>query len=469
MTIQFNEISPRQRKPGMPLELNLKAGANSLPDNIQKVLIVAQKTSAGTAPDGVPVQLYSDADANSYFGAGSIAAIMCKRAIAANRYIQLYVLPLVDAANSAAAAGTIAVTGPAGAAGRITLYVGSTAVKINVAKGATANDIAALLLDAISSLADLPVTGTAAANIITLTAKNKGTLGNTIHLSAKTTATGVSFTVTAMAGGATDPELDTALATIVGERYHLIASSFNDADNLAALATHQELMCSAQKEKWGMGVFAYGTGALAGVCTLGASLNKWLLSGPYLRGSKSMPCEMAAVYASLFAAEEDPAKPLNTLVMTGIAAPAVADRLSSEEQESCLYNGVAPLEVNSNGEVEIVRAITTYVKDGAGNADATLLDVTTPRSMFYVAEAVLARLRAKFPRAKNTRKTRSSVKTEVMAVLKNLEDAEICENVSDNPPVVELDSSDPSRANVEIPADVVNGLHIIAGSIRLVA
>ncbi|MFA5161149.1 MAG: phage tail sheath subtilisin-like domain-containing protein [Elusimicrobiales bacterium] len=469
MTTEFTTIPDNRRKPGAPLEFSLKAGANSLQGNTQKVLIAAQKTGSGTAAANTPVRVYSEGHARGLFGAGSIAHIMCKLAIKANEYLLLYVLPLADAASSAAAVGSIAITGPATAPGRLTLYVGAVPVKINVASEDTAAEIATALKAALDNLPDLPVTAAVNSGTITLTAKNKGTLGNTIILSAETDAAGAAFTITAMTGGALDPDMEDALAIVAGERYHIIASPLNDEDSLAALAAHCEAVSAASAEKWGMGVFGYPSGGLAAACTLGGELNSWLLSGFYLRGSKTAPFEQAAVYAAVLAAEEDPARPLNTVEMTGVAAPAIADRLSDPEQESCLYNGVTPGEVATDGSVQIVRAITSYVKDGDGNADATLLDITTPRSLFYTAEAVLRRIRSVFPRAKRTAgKTATAVKTELLDVLRRLEAAEIVQNVAANQPDATDDPNNISRIIMDIPARVVPGAHIIAGQIRLV-
>jgi len=57
-----------------------------------------------------------------------------------------------------------------------------------------------------------------------------------------------------------------------------------------------------------------------------------------------MPCEIAAAFGAVMAWEEDPARPLNTLELKKITVPAINDRLSKNEQESELHNGVTPLD-----------------------------------------------------------------------------------------------------------------------------
>src|SRR6185369_15911909 len=157
------------------------------------------------------------------------------------------------------------------------------------------------------------------------------------------------------------------------------------------------------------------------------------------------------------------------LELKGIHAPAVTSRFTRTEQESCLHNGTTPLEVGPGEKVQIVRAVTTYVKDANNIDDISLLDITTIRTLDYVRKAIRERIALRFPRAKLSTKTAPRVKTEIMDVLLKLEDLEIVEEVEANRAgvIVERDLQDPNRLNAKIPADVVNGLHVFAGRIDL--
>ena len=163
---------------------------------------------------------------------------------------------------------------------------------------------------------------------------------------------------------------------------------------------------------------------------------------------------------------------MNTLVLVGIQVPTNrADFLSRTEQEALLYGGVTPIEPTaSKTEAAVVRWITTYTENTAGSPDPTLLDGTTIKTLDYTRDAVVGRLEARFPRAKLSSKTPGRVRTEVIDVLLRLDSLEILENVEANLDrvIVERDSQDVNRLNVKIPADVVNGLHVIAGVIDLV-
>jgi phage tail sheath gpL-like len=271
-----------------------------------------------------------------------------------------------------------------------------------------------------------------------------------------------------MTGGATDPDVNNALSAVFSEHYHIISTPYNDQTSLTTLRTHLDNVSGPMEQRGAVGVYGYG-GALASATTLANAINHGRILGAYLRGTRSISYEIASAMAAVMAFEEDPSRPLNTLELKGIHAPAIDQRLSRTEQESCLYNGVTPLEVGPGEKVQIVRAISTYIKDAQGIEDISLLDITTIRTLDYVRKACRERISLRFPREKLSSKTPPKVKTELLDVLYKLEDLEIVEEVAANQDglIVERDLQDPNRLNAKIPTDVVNGLHVFAGRIDL--
>jgi phage tail sheath gpL-like len=468
MTIQFEQIPGSIRKPGKYFEFNTKLAVRTLPGNEQRMLIPAQMLAGGSAVALTPVNVYDDAQAAALLVAGSIAHLMCRAAITANPYLDLTVIPLADAEAGVAATGTITITGPATGSGVLILKVGSRSIAIAIASAAAQNDIAAALNAELAKYADLPITAAVNTNVVTVTARNKGTLGNSIPLAVEVTAAGVAAAVVAMANGATDPTLATALAKVVAEQYHVIASPYNDATSLAALTAHLDLVSGPMEQRPGVAVIAQ-TGALATATTLAGTINHGRVALPLLRGSRSLPCELAASFAAVLAGEEDPALPLNTLELKGIHVPAIDQRFSRTEQETCLHNGVTPIEVTAGEKVRIVRAISTYTVDALGIDDVSLLDITTIRTLDYVRKSCRERISLRFPRAKLSSKTPPKVRSELLDVLMKLEELEIVEEVEANTAglIVERNSQDPNRLDAQIPTDVVNGLHVFAGRIDL--
>lgn len=466
--IAFAQIPASIRKPGKYFEFNTALAVRTLPGNLQKTIMVGQRLAGGTIAANTPVDVFSDVDAATYFGRGSIAHLMVLAALRANPYLALSVIAMDDAVAGVAAQGTVTITGPATGSGVLTLQVGDQLVQIAVASGDAQNSIATALQAKIAKQPDLPLTATVATNVVTLTAKNKGTLGNGIKLNATVTAAGVAAALVAMTGGATDPTLATALAVIFGAGHNIICSAWNDQTNLTALRTHLDTVSGPLEQRGAIGVYAH-VGTLAQSTTLAASINSGRITNCLVPNAYENVYEVAAAYAAVIASEEDPARPLNTLALTGITAPPLANRSSRTEQENALYNGVTPTEVGPGDKVQIVRAVTTYTLDPQSVPDISLLDLTTIRTLDYVRKACRERIALRFPRDKLNDRTVAKVRSELLDVLTKLEELEVVEHVADNADglLVERDLQDPNRLDAKIPCDVVNGLHVFAGRIDL--
>lgn len=466
--IAFDAIPSSIRKPGKYLEFNTKLAVRTLPGNLQKMLIVGQRLAAGTIAENVLVDVFSDSDAATFFGNGSIVHLMVRAALKANPYLQLSAIALDDAGAGVAATKTITITNNATGIGVTTINIGSQSVEVAVASGDTPTVQADALVAEFAKQPDLPVTAANAAGVITLTAKNKGTIGNGINVSAKTTAAGSTIAVAAGVTGATDPDLSEALAVAFSAGHNVICPAWNDQTNLTALRTHLDNVSGPLEQRGAVGIYAH-TGTLAAATTLAGQINSGRISGIHVPNAYENAYEVGASYAAIVAFEEDPARPLNTLALTGILPNPLADRLSRTEQENELNNGVTPSEVGPGDKVQIVRAITTYTLDPQSIPDISLYDLTTIRTLDYVRKAVRERISLRFPREKLSVRTEKAVRSEIIDVLIKMEELEIVEEVQANLDgvIVERDLQDPNRLNARIPADVVNGLHVFAGRIDL--
>lgn len=137
--------------------------------------------AAVTADTLVKVTSAADIDVN--FGAGSVLGESLKKAITCcgNDGVELFALPRADAAGAVSAEYTLTVTGPATSAGRVDIYGGDSGwnISVYVADGTSANDIATAIQAAFA--ADFPYSSAVAANVITFTARNGGTVGNFLN------------------------------------------------------------------------------------------------------------------------------------------------------------------------------------------------------------------------------------------------------------------------------------------------
>lgn len=268
--------------------------------------------------------------------------------------------------------------------------------------------------------------------------------------------------------GEAEPDITAALdATALGGFTLLVPAWFSQAA-MTALRTHLNTYTNSIEQQGILGICAV-ISTLSAATTLADVLNSGPISTALLPGTASTVREVAAAFAAVLASEEDPARPLNTLPLAGIKPPPVASRLGRVEQETCLANGVTPLEVGPGEVVQIVRAVSTYTTSPAGADDVSLLDITTMRTLYYVRKACRDRIRLRFPRSKLSSKTPAAVRGELLDVLRKCEELEIVEEVDANADglVVERSLQDVNRLNASIPVDVVNGLHVFAGRIDL--
>lgn len=468
----MNETLARStRKPGVYMGYDTRLAINNLPAALVKMLIVGQRTVAGSVAALVPTQVYSDADVATYFGSGSPAHLMARAALKANPLIDLTVIAQDDAAAGVAATKTVTFTGPATGPGIATLRQGQQTVEIAIANGDTANEIAAAMNTAQGNVPSLPMTSAALDSVCTLTAKNKGTYGNGIKVTCVVTAPGVTAVVADGVIGATDPDVTDALDVVFPVRYQVISCQYNDATNLDALKEHLDTVSGKIEQRGAMGYYGL-TGALSAAVTLVAGRNAARLDTAYLRGTYSHPADLAAAFASHRAGvlAVDPALSLDGDELPGIHAPGIADRLSRTEQETCLHSGLTPLEVDQTGKVRIVRAVTNYLVDEAGTPDESLLDDPTVTSLDYVRDFCKSQVQKKFPKAKLSSRLSPRVRTCLYDALKKLETAEIVTDVDKykGELVVERNDADPAGwLRARIPAPIVPGLHVLDGTIVL--
>lgn len=195
-------------------------------DEAQKLLFIGQKTSAGSAVSGSLVQSIGNAnEQNALFGEDSILANMIFEAKRYNKQNRFDAIPLDDHGSGVAATGSFTISGAATAAGSFTFIVGNKikhSYTIVVANGDTDNSIGNALADAITADSKVRVTAVNVSGVVTLTAVNKGYWGNYITLRVIGSVAGLSVSVAAMTGGATDPALTNIFDVIGSQRYQSV-------------------------------------------------------------------------------------------------------------------------------------------------------------------------------------------------------------------------------------------------------
>lgn len=153
-----------------------------------RILLEGQMLDTGTAVSGELIKIPSLRDVDVLFGEGSIIAEGLKVGFGccANGAMEFYALPHKDDDVGAdqKASYTLTFTGPATSDGRVDLFVadGRYNTSVRVHENDTADQIATNVAAALNEEVGLPFVAVAAAGVITLTAKNAGTVGNGLNV-----------------------------------------------------------------------------------------------------------------------------------------------------------------------------------------------------------------------------------------------------------------------------------------------
>ncbi|MBR5470729.1 MAG: phage tail sheath subtilisin-like domain-containing protein [Oscillibacter sp.] len=163
----------------------------------------------------------------------------------------------------------------------------------------------------------------------------------------------------------------------------------------------------------------------------------------------------AAAVAGVLADSRDPAVPLNGAELAGLGG--LAAEYSDNDIDLLVRGGVTPLE-SVSGVISPVRGITTRTTTG-GAPDTTWRELTTILIVDDIIPSVRAALRSKFSRTKNTARTRSAIRSQVIVELEKKLSAEIIDSYSDV--AVTADADDPTVCVVEFGFTVAHGLNQI--------
>lgn len=467
--ITLDQIPGSTLKPGVYTEFNTKLARSSLPTNLRRVLIYAQRLATGSVPALQIVDVFTDKQAAEYFGVGSMAHRAVALAIEANPYAQIAVVTVDDKSAGTEAVTTLDLVAATGR-GMLTFFVGVESVDVGLESGMTAADQATAIVKAASGLPALPVIVTATADKLTIKAKHKGEAGNEIKVRLRTRYSSGQTTMIAatLAGGQGNPDLRPAYDAAFGSSYEIRVCPFSDKESLLAFRDHLEALANPMEKRETIGVAGF-PGTLAGATTVTAEINSPIISYAWYNKSRKTSVEIAAGYATVMASEEHPARPLNYLQIKGLDVIDQENYPSRKEQENALHNGVTPLEVGPGNRVQIVRAISTYLVDQQKNPDDTCLDITVFQILHYVAKAVRQALSQQFPRELATQRTRDKIRTVGLRIAYQCEELEILQNIDDYKDrlVVQPHPQNKGMTVMKMPAPIVHGLHVIAARIDL--
>lgn len=487
MAISFDLIPANLRVPGTYVEFSSRLAQQGAVLQPYQILVIGQRTTGGTVAELEPTVVTEAEQAKTYFGDGSMLHGMARALFANNRFTKAVFVALDDADGSTASVRTITFTGTATAAGTVHLMIAGQEIKVGVASGDAAADVAAAAQTAIAANTSLPFTATVNAGVVTLTAKNKGTVASSLDLrhsyyTGQFLPAGIGCSFSQTTPGATDPDLDDVWAVLGDEHYNVIVTPYTDASNLGKANT--ELV-----DRWGPmraieGVaFAASNVSHSNLLTLGDSLNSPHLCVVGAFGSPTPTYEVAAAVAGIvaFYGNADPARPFQYLPVAGVLAPKETDRFTANENNLLLFDGISTLQTAADGTVQIQRLVTTYQTNAAGAADTAFLDLTTPLTLGYLRYDFRTYFRTKYQRFKlgddgkrygpgQAIMTPGLARAECRAKFDQWEELGLVEDPTAFTAslIVERDSIDPNRLNIAMQPNLINGFRVLATQMAFV-
>ena len=482
MAISMVSIPSGIRSPFMYVDFD-PSKASGYSAEVQRTLLIGQRLASGIVAARTLTRIASATLAGQYFGAGSMLHQMAIAAFQNDPNGEFWALAVDDKSSGTKASWALTVTAAPTANGSIYLYIGGQRVVVDVLSTDDESECATKIAAAVNAATALAVTAEASSAVVTLTARHKGIVAGAVDIrvnylgadGGEQLPTGYAQTVVKTNGTGDPDDVHTALAALADEPVETYALGLADATSITALASHIAA-------RWGYSRMLYGHG----VCFVDATSSTLLGLGDNYNapnitmfGAHSVPAlpwALTAAAAAQMAASVrvDPALPFQTLPLVGIKPPAPADRFSLSTREALLHGGVAQLDFVLSS-VTISRAITTYLRNGAGELDTSMLD----SKVMYTNAAIIRRLRSavrtKWPRHKlvgdgtrigpgqqavSPRMIRAALIAEylVMAGIGLVEDVDAFAAAL----VVERNADDRNRVDVLFPPDLANQLRIVA-------
>lgn len=490
--IQFKQIPSNLLVPLFYAEVD-NSHANTAGQSV-RALLIGSKTAGGMAAANIPTIVASAADAKGLFGTGSILAQMAFAYRQNDVFGEFWGLPLSDAGGAVSAIGNVSFTGPATGSGVLSLYIGGISVPVAVISGMTAAQLATAVVAAVTANVDLAVSaaidGTHAYQA-NFTAKNGGLSGNDIDIrlnyrgasAGEATPAGIVPTITAMATGATNPTLTTALGNLLDLPFEVIACAYTDATSVAALTAFLNDTSgrwSWQTQVYGHYLIAY-RGTYSALTTYGVTLNDQHESALGIYDVPTPVWKIAAAVAAQTAisVRADPSQPIREVVLRDVLAPPLSSRFTLGQRNSLLIDGISTFKVDQANNVILEKLVTTYQVNTFGSPDNSYRDAETLFNLAFIQRQLKGLVTSKYGRVKlaanGTRLQPGSavvtpdiVRADLIAKYRELEDQGFVQqsDVFAKGLIVQINANNPNRLDVLFDAILIERLDIFAGLIQ---
>lgn len=460
-----------------------------------RMLILGHGVAAGDLPENGVVICNTRNDARILAGAGSMLESMF---IAARKNAPTQEIWLGRVADSGTAEiRTITVGAPPAEGGQGVLQIAGEDVSVELPAAMTAAQLATALGAAINSYYNrltgksLPFTATVATNVVTLTARHKGTYASGLDVYVpildRINAFAGLLTFATTTPGAGAPSLTNILAALSDDPFEIIVCPFGDATNLAIL----DDFLGEVSGRWSYAQQIYGhafypkTDTGANLTTFSLARNSWHLtmiprfsSGGFAQPDYEWVAALVARIAPWLGggSNGDVSRNQTGLVVEGISAPR--DRLYWPDyatRNAFVGNGVSTWSVNRSGDVCIDK-IVTHQQTTNGAPDTTFRDIQRVFQLTYALKKFRADLAYE-----HSNKALADSNPDNLDAISTVKDIKATlyhsyasmSGVLENSDaalqaiVVLRNSENPNRVDAHLPLDFVNALDIFAGVARV--
>lgn len=178
---------------------------------------------------------------------------------------------------------------------------------------------------------------------------------------------GIACGVVEMTGGTANPDVSDVIAAMGDAWWNFVINPYTDQANLDQLSAELVKRWGPDKMIDGMCFMGY-RGNLSEATTYGTTRNDFLFSTMGTNLAPEPPYIWAARVGAVCIGSLtiDPARPMQTLAVTGLKPPADSDRWPREDRETLLHDGISTYTCNGD-TVQIERMITMYRLDSYGN------------------------------------------------------------------------------------------------------
>lgn len=489
----FNTIPGNLVAPIVTFEVN-SGGAF---ENSSRLLLIGFKNTGAALADNTPTPCPTTSEARRLAGAGSMLDDMVRMARRNAPAQEIWIAS--PAPVGTANARTLTVGSPPTAGGVGTVTIAGEPVQVTIAAAATAATVATALAAAINAYynalteASLPLTATAATNVVTVTARSVGAHGAEVDidipaLGGANAFTGV-LTVATTTAGSGSPDLSAALAALGDDAFDWIVSAFADDTNLTRIKT----LLDDISGRWAWNRQIYGhcfyakVDSVANLTTHGlAQDNRHMTAIPLISGgSHAQPswqwatslAARAAVWLS-DGATGNVSRNQTGLVASGLAAPRDRTKwLDYATRDAFLRSGLSTWSVRTDGSVAIDKLITT-ARTTNGVTDTTFRDVQKIGQLVYALRKFRAQLTYEHgqkaiaddnPGNSPAISTALDIKATFLHAYAEMAATGVLENTvaAAEQIVVKRNADNANRVDILAPLDMVNPLDIIAANARV--